>query len=419
MATGGMLSQYLGMLQAGMAPEDIQKMIQEQKAMQFAQMTPSQQQSYAFNKGIGSGVQSLMRGLGVQTEDPVMKQASMLRQIQQRFDTNTPEGLMQYANALREQGMTDMAQQAMMAAQDMAVKRQQLLKERAATQKTEAEATKAEQVSAREEQLRSELAALPADATDADVERVVRKYGKPDEIFKTLERKQAKQADIEAKAQLAREKAERDAAEKQRDREFKQALATASAASRSAVTDVQKQLAQARLDELKAKQQDKTEKAEANKQAAVAHATKVLGDVTAADGLVSARTTGLVGKGASLVPGTDAFNLNQRLLTIKANLGFDRLQQMRDASPTGGALGQVAVQELNALQATIGSLELGQDKDELRNNLNKIEHHYSNWIRTVNGEKPLSFEEFMRMKNPQAAASTGAVGGWSIRPKGQ
>lgn len=43
--------------------------------------------------------------------------------------------------------------------------------------------------------------------------------------------------------------------------------------------------------------------------------------------------------------------------TIKANLGFDALQAMRDASPTGGALGQVAVQELEMLQSTVAALD--------------------------------------------------------------
>ena len=149
---------------------------------------------------------------------------------------------------------------------------------------------------------------------------------------------------------------------------------------------------------------------------AVNHATKVIGDVQEANGLVGGMTTGLVGKAQAFVPGTDAFNLNQRLLTIKANLGFDRLQQMRDASPTGGALGQVAVQELNALQSTVGSLEIGQDRKELQKNLNKIEHHYSNWIRTTQGEKPISFEEYMKTKQP-AAPATPAASGWSIRPR--
>jgi hypothetical protein len=75
------------------------------------------------------------------------------------------------------------------------------------------------------------------------------------------------------------------------------------------------------------------------------------------------------------------------VLTLKANLGFDRLQQMREASPTGGALGQVAVQELEALQASVGSLEVGQSQSELKRNLDKIDKHYKAWLAAVQGAR--------------------------------
>ncbi len=263
----------------------------------------------------------------------------------------------------------------------------------------------------------AELASLPPEANDKAVEDIVRKYGKPDDIFKTLERKSTAEANRIAKADLEREKAEQRAIEKQRDQEFKQQLAAISASSKSALTGVQKELAEQRLADLKSKQSDKEDKKEEAKKAAVNHATKVINDVQSAQGLVTGVTTGVVGKGSSFVPGTTAYDLQQRLVTLKANLGFDRLQQMRDASPTGGALGQVAVQELQALQATVGSLELGQSKAELQKNLNKIENHYSNWVRTTQGLQPLSLDEFLKSKQPQTGAPAATQSGWSIKPK--
>lgn len=83
--------------------------------------------------------------------------------------------------------------------------------------------------------------------------------------------------------------------------------------------------------------------------------------------------TGLVGSGLSLVPGTDAYGLSSDMDTIKANLGFEELQDMRDASPTGGALGQVAVQELEMLQATKGKLDQGLSGEDLLNVLDELE----------------------------------------------
>ncbi len=53
-------------------------------------------------------------------------------------------------------------------------------------------------------------------------------------------------------------------------------------------------------------------------------------------------------------------------------------------SPTGGALGAVAVQELIALQSTVASLDQAQSPTELRKSLEKIEGHYNKWLETVN-----------------------------------
>jgi hypothetical protein len=61
---------------------------------------------------------------------------------------------------------------------------------------------------------------------------------------------------------------------------------------------------------------------------------------------------------------------------------------MRQASPTGGALGQVAVQELNFLQATVANLDVGQSPAQLRTNLDKIKKHYNRWLATTKGELP-------------------------------
>lgn len=91
------------------------------------------------------------------------------------------------------------------------------------------------------------------------------------------------------------------------------------------------------------------------------------------------------GAGANLavIPGTSARNLQADLQTIKANLGFAELQAMREASPTGGALGAVAQQELEALQSTVASLDQSQSPQQLRRNLNEIKQRYNNWKRTV------------------------------------
>jgi hypothetical protein len=144
-------------------------------------------------------------------------------------------------------------------------------------------------------------------------------------------------------------------------------------------------------------------KAEQRKQAAEGSASNVLSAVKDAKELVGVNTAGL-GSSLAKIPGTDARDLSSKLETIKSNLGFDRLQQMRDMSPTGGALGSMAVQELIALQATVASLDQGQSRAELTKSLNKIEKHYNNWLGVMNGQAP------------KAPARSGELGSGSMPP---
>ena len=119
-------------------------------------------------------------------------------------------------------------------------------------------------------------------------------------------------------------------------------------------------------------------------------------------------STGLTGEVLGMIPGTGAYDLDATLDTIKANLGFNELQAMRQASPTGGALGQVAVRELEMLQATIASLKKGQSQAKLRNSLEQVKKHYGNWKKAVDAAN-----------TQEGGASTEAqpTSGWSIKKK--
>ncbi len=88
--------------------------------------------------------------------------------------------------------------------------------------------------------------------------------------------------------------------------------------------------------------------------------------------MVSGWTTG-AGSVLAGIPGSPAKDLQAAIETIKANIGFDELQTMRDNSPTGGALGQVAVQELEALRATLSSLDQAQSPEQVVASLKRIQ----------------------------------------------
>ena len=79
-----------------------------------------------------------------------------------------------------------------------------------------------------------------------------------------------------------------------------------------------------------------------------------------------------LGSLSRFIPETPANLLDKSLDTIKAQIGFSELQAMRDASKTGGALGQVTERELQLLQITIAAIEPDLSPEDLCRNLNKV-----------------------------------------------
>ena len=97
-------------------------------------------------------------------------------------------------------------------------------------------------------------------------------------------------------------------------------------------------------------------------------------------------TAGLSGLLGNL-PGTPGANLRSTINTIKSNLAFDRLQAMRDASKTGGALGAVSEAELKLLESSIASLDTSQSAAQLAENLQKVYDHYNRFIEALELER--------------------------------
>lgn len=128
---------------------------------------------------------------------------------------------------------------------------------------------------------------------------------------------------------------------------------------------------------------DQSKKEGLRAEGAKSRAELVMGKVDDALGKVGFLTTGIPGAVMGMVPGRKAYDLRRDIDTIKANIGFAELQAMREASPTGGALGQVAVQELNMLQAVLSSLDANQSEESLRQGLTKVKQHYENWKKAV------------------------------------
>lgn len=116
-------------------------------------------------------------------------------------------------------------------------------------------------------------------------------------------------------------------------------------------------------------------------------------------------TTGALGNVLQNVPGTNAHNASALAETIRANVGFDRLQEMRNASPTGGALGQVSDAENKLLASTIGNLSQSQSKEQLMDNLRRVKNVYMD---IIHGKGQGPEREKLSFNNKEAAPQSGA-----------
>jgi len=84
--------------------------------------------------------------------------------------------------------------------------------------------------------------------------------------------------------------------------------------------------------------------------------------------------------------GTAAFDLAENVKTVDANSAFTSLQAMRDASPTGGALGQITEKELDLLKAKVANLNPNQSQETFLANLQDARDFYNNMLKKVGGE---------------------------------
>jgi hypothetical protein len=227
MATQGIQGLFGGMG----TPEEMQRQMTEQKALQFANMTPQQQTSYNIYKNTGNLGRGLAGAFGVDVQDPAIKQATMLRQLASQFDTTTPEGLKQMAQALQSTN-PELGMRVMQQAQAMEEQVAKTTLQKTQTERMSALAEQEKVQAARESKLAAEFDKLPEDATEEDMTNILRKYGDPKTVFQTMERKAQSKYQADLTAATKREQIESKEREAQKDRELKSFLASMVAASK-------------------------------------------------------------------------------------------------------------------------------------------------------------------------------------------
>ena len=138
-------------------------------------------------------------------------------------------------------------------------------------------------------------------------------------------------------------------------------------------------------------------------------------------------TSGFTGSMLSKIPGTAATDVGALVNTIKANIGFDKLQAMRDASPTGGALGQVSNQEIDFLQSTLNNLNQEQSQEQFNKQLQILENQYLQTIAKFNAypEEAKAAAGYTDIGTGSSAGAQGdnavpkptVINGYTIQPK--
>jgi len=113
-------------------------------------------------------------------------------------------------------------------------------------------------------------------------------------------------------------------------------------------------------------------------------------------------TAGFGSETAKSIGGSDAADLEAALSTITSAVGFKRLQDMREASPTGGALGSVSERELSQLNAALGSISQKQSPEQLEKNLLKIKNHYQKAVDAINAQR-IAYNSGLTFKTQEEA----------------
>jgi len=102
-------------------------------------------------------------------------------------------------------------------------------------------------------------------------------------------------------------------------------------------------------------------------------------------------TAGFGGTLLSNLPGSAAKDLEEDIAAIISNIGFNKLDEMRQNSPTGAALGSVQVAELHMLQSVMGSLKQSQSPEQLKKALQDVRTQY---VKTVDSLRDAYMQDF-------------------------
>lgn len=112
----------------------------------------------------------------------------------------------------------------------------------------------------------------------------------------------------------------------------------------------------------------------------------------------------------ALIPGQDGADVRAAITNIKSQVGFMVLQDMRNASKTGGALGQVSEKENELLQANLAALDVNMSPKAFRQSLKTIQNYLTQAQARLNQSWQLTYPELNTMGQPRDEPYTPGTG---------
>ncbi len=102
--------------------------------------------------------------------------------------------------------------------------------------------------------------------------------------------------------------------------------------------------------------------------------------------------TGLIGQATAGLGGTPAYDREKELLSIRARLGFDQINEMKrlaaESGASGTGLGQISNIEFMSLQSTIDAIYVGMSGEKQNEALANIKKHLLNVQKLASGVAP-------------------------------
>ena len=118
----------------------------------------------------------------------------------------------------------------------------------------------------------------------------------------------------------------------------------------------------------------------------IASVDNTLGILSEAKALKEGGVGGIEYSIFKFLPETAARELDSKITTVQAALSFDKLQEMRNNSPTGGALGQVSNLELELLKSAVSALDGALGVEAFNKQVQLIQEHYNRFKRSLLGQ---------------------------------